>query len=78
MFKCEICGEDCRITGTNVIGVEIQEYLNDNTGWVSMEEVFTGQCKAREAMKLIPEDGIKRRIFPVLERRQYSRFEETV
>ena len=75
MYTCEICEQDCRLPGTNVIGVEIQEY-NDKDGWVSMEEVFSGQCKARKAMALLPEDGTIRRVYAVLERRQYSRFEE--
>jgi hypothetical protein len=77
MFKCDKCKGDCKPSGTNVIGVEIQEY-NDKEGWVSTEVVYDNDCHAKEALKLIKKDKVIRRIYSVFEHRQFSKFEETV
>lgn len=76
MFKCIACGLDCTPNGTNIIGLEIQEF-SEVEGWISTETIYKTQCEANQALAQFKEDDITRRVYAVFEHRQFSKFEET-
>lgn len=76
-FKCPTCHTDCRPIGTNVVGLEIQEYF-DALGWVSSKETYSNHCKALTALKQLDNSKNNYRIYSVFKNRQFSQFESTV
>ena len=61
---CLACPNGCRPLGTNIEGVNIEEFhLPD--GWRNVsEKPYDTFCGAKRALDSIPRDKIERRVYP--------------
>jgi hypothetical protein len=61
---CLACPKNCQALGTNISGINIEEFhLSD--GWKSVSETpYESYCSAKRALDAIPKDNIERRVYP--------------